>query len=326
MNAVEFIAAGVVLLAIGGEALLRGGIGLCRSLGVPAFWIGLIAIPLASAFPLLLLSAQALMHGASDAALGSIFGACILDILLMLGAVAAIRPLPASAKLAIRDGGTLVASGAAVFLLAQYIGLGRGAGAILLAGLAFWLVLAFATDWRRPAALSISETRGLALVSRRTANEGLSVVLLVFGLASLYFGSRYFIGGGLAAAATNHVSRAAGGLTVAAFAASIPIMTTTGRLGARGHADAVLGFVLAACIVNLLGVLGLLALTQPLPVTLELREPGLYAVAGSALLFFLLLSMGWRLARWQGFILLLGYAAYLGWLAWQQGLRWPATL
>src|ERR1051326_2177276 len=143
--------------------------GLCRSLGVPTFWIGLIAIPLVSALPLLFVSAQALVHGASDAALGTIFGACILDILLVLGAVAAIRTLPASAKLAVRDGGTLVASSATVFLLARSIGLGRGAGAILLAGLAFWLVLAFATDLRRARPAAPSQNRGPAPRPRRAA-------------------------------------------------------------------------------------------------------------------------------------------------------------
>lgn len=320
MNAVDFIAAGVVLLAIGGEAVLRGSIGLCRSLGVSAFWIGLLTIPFAAGVPLLLVSSQALVHGAPDAALGSILGANIVNVLLVLGMAAAIRPLPAFAKLAIRDGGALLVASAAVLLIAQTIGLGRVAGLLLLAGLLAHFVLAFASDWRRPAALSISETRGLALIPRRQANEGLSVLLLVFGLASLYFGSRYFIGGGLAVAATSHISKSAAGLTVAALAASIAVAMTAWRLTARGHAEAVLGFVLAVCLVNLLGVLGLLALVQPLPVAPELREPGLYALAGSALLLFLLLSMGWRLARWQGLVLLLGYAAYLAWLAWQQGL------
>jgi len=323
LNAYDFIAAGVVLLAIGGEAVLRGGIGLCRSLGVPAFWIGLIAIPLASALPLLLVSSQALVHGAPDAALGSILGAGTIDVLLALGLAAAIHPLPASAKLVIRDGGALLAAAAAVLSIAQSIGLGRVAGLLLLAGLAVYFVLAFATDWRRPATLSIAEARGLALIPRRPANEGLSVVLLVFGLASLYFGSRYLIGGGLAVAATSHFSKSAASLTVAALAASIPVMTTAWRLTARGRAEAVLGFVLAACLVNLLGVLGLLALVQPLPVAPELRDSGLYVLAGSAALLLALLSMGWRLARWQGFVLLFSYAAYLGWLAWQQGLHIP---
>jgi cation:H+ antiporter len=324
LNAFDFIAAGVVLLAIGGEAVLRGGIGLCRSLGLPAFWIGLITIPLASALPLLFVSSQALVHGAPEAALGSILGAGILDILLVLGFAAAIRPLPASAKLVLRDGGALLVTSAAVLSIAQSIGLGRVAGLLLLAGLVVYFVLAFATDWRRPAALSIAEARGLALMSRRPANEGLSVLLLVFGLASLYFGSRYFIGGGLAVAATSHIAKSAAGLAVAALAASIPVAMAAWRLTARGHAEAALGFVLAACLVNLLGVLGLLALVQPLPVTPELRDSGLYVLAGSAALLIALLSMGWRLARWQGFVLLLGYAAYLGWLAWQQGLHIPA--
>jgi len=53
---------------------------------------------------------------------------------------------------------------------------------------------------------------------------------------------------------------------------------------------------------------------------------GLFAVLGAGVLLLLLLSTSWRLSRPKALLLLVAYAGYAAWLAWQQGLLPHALL
>lgn len=323
MNAYEFIAAGLLLLGLGGEIVLRGVIGLSN--GLAPFWRGWIVIPLALASPGLFVAFQALSHKTPDIALDAVDGSIILNATLVLGLGALLRPLSGSPKLIIRDGGTLLAAAMAVALAAGSGVLGRLAGLALLAGLTAYLVLAFATDWRRPATVSISEARGVALAPPHPLSEAVAAFLLILGLVGLYVGSRCLLGGAFAQGNPIGLPKGVLASTLIAFGASLPLLMRTWWAALRVRADAALGLVLAVNLFTLLGTLGLVALLHPLATVARFELWNIYAIAGAVALSVVLAAMGWRLSRWQGFVLALSYAAYLAFLLWQDGML-PAPL
>lgn len=92
---------------------------------------------------------------------------------------------------------------------------------------------------------------------------------------------------------------------------SLPELSISLLAAVRRHADVVVGNILGSNIFNLLGILGVSALLQPLPVPARMLEFDQWVMLGTALLLILFLFTGRRLGRLEGALLLLGYALYL---------------
>jgi cation:H+ antiporter len=84
---------GLVLLVVGGEALLRGAVGLATLLRVTPAVIGLTVVAAGTSFPELAVSATAASRGSPDMAVGNVVGSNIFNVTVILGLSAAIRVL-----------------------------------------------------------------------------------------------------------------------------------------------------------------------------------------------------------------------------------------
>ena len=80
----------------------------------------------------------------------------------------------------------------------------------------------------------------------------------------------------------------------------------------RRQADVAIGNILGSNIFNLLGILGISAILQPLPVHSRILQFDQWVMLGSALLVLLFLYTGRRISRPEGALLLLGYGVYVG--------------
>ena len=80
----------------------------------------------------------------------------------------------------------------------------------------------------------------------------------------------------------------------------------------RRHADVAVGNVLGSNIFNLLGILGVSALLQPLPVHARILQFDQWIMLGASLLLLLFLYTGRRLSRLEGGILVAAYCVYIG--------------
>ncbi len=317
--AYAFVGFGLFLLIVGSEAALRGGVGLSRNLGFSPLLIGLLVVSIGTAAPELVVSLQSALRQAPDLALGTVIGSNIVNILLILGLGALIRPIPVSPKAVLRDGSALVLSSIALLALAEAGRIPRSCGLVLLGGFAVYLLVCFLTDWRRPTPDSSAQARALSrgdLVSTPAA----SIILLLFGLACLYFGGGYVVDGGLTVARFYRVPEAVIGLTVVAVGLSLPVLAMTVTASIRGQASLAAGNLIASSIANILLALGLTASIRPLTVSAQVAGADIYVMTAVAVLVPLLLASRWRLTRGQGFFLILAYLAYLGFVAWRHGL------
>ncbi|MBT8121291.1 MAG: sodium:calcium antiporter, partial [Gammaproteobacteria bacterium] len=78
------------------------------------------------------------------------------------------------------------------------------------------------------------------------------------------------------------------------------------------HADVAVGNILGSNIFNLLGILGVSAILQPLPVHERILIFDQWVMLGTSLLLLVFLYTGRRLSRMEGGMLLLGYGVYVG--------------
>jgi len=317
--AYAFVGVGLLLLIVGGEVVLRGGVGLSRALGLSPLLIGLVVIAAGTSAPELAVSVTGAAHDAPDIAIGNVVGSNIVNILLILGIGALIRPIPAPPKVVWRDGFFLLLASVALAVVALCGAITRPVAYAFLGAFAVFLLVSFFTDWRRSSHNCGNETRAMARLDGRAPHAGRSLFLLVVGLIALYFGGRTVLDGSVSIARIHHVPEAVIALTVIAVGTSLPELVTTLIGSARGQSNLVMGNLIGSNIFNILFVLGVAALVHPLAVSPMLAHADLPAMVAAAVALLAMLTVGWRLSRGQGLLLLMGFAAYVVFLAWRQG-------
>jgi cation:H+ antiporter len=88
-----FLIGGIVVLAIGAEAMVRGAVGVAGALGMSQRVIGMTIVALGTSVPELAASVVAAKHGESDLALGNVVGSNLYNLLLILGVTGLIAPI-----------------------------------------------------------------------------------------------------------------------------------------------------------------------------------------------------------------------------------------
>jgi cation:H+ antiporter len=301
---------GIALLTTGGEALIRGSLAAASKLGVSPLLSGLVIVGFGTSAPEFVVSVDAAVRQQPDIAVGNVVGSNICNVLLILGVCALIRPLSVKPTALRRDAVTGAAATVLFLVLAGGSALGRGDGAVFLIAFVAYLGWAYWSERFHPGASATvheAEAKELTVVPQSVLWTAASIVA---GLLLLIVGSRVLIAGAISIAQNLGVSEAVIGLIVVAVGTSLPEFTISLIATLRKHADVAVGNVLGSNIFNLLAILGVSALLQPLPIHERILTFDQWVMLGTALLLLLFLSTGKRLNRWEGGAFLAGYAAY----------------
>lgn len=313
MSDFVFLFLGIALLTVGGEALIRGSLSAARHLRVSPLLSGLVIVGFGTSAPELVVSVNAAIDGRPDIAVGNVVGSNIGNILLILGVCALITPLTVRPLALRRDAVTVVVASLLFLVLVGGSALGRADAVIFLGVLAAYLAWAYWSE-RFHAAPSGEMHQAEAEELSTVPKSGLwTVIALVFGLLLLIAGSQVLLTGAIGIAAYFGVPEAVVGLTLVAVGTSLPELSISVIAAVRGHADVAVGNILGSNIFNLLGILGVSALLQPLPVHPRILDFDQWVMLGTSLLLLVFLYTGRRLRRAEGGVLLIGYGIYV-WL------------
>ncbi|WP_111658166.1 calcium/sodium antiporter [Isoalcanivorax indicus] len=309
---VLYIGLGVLLLTCGGEALIRGALAAARRLGVSPLLSGLLIVGFGTSAPELVVSVDAALNARPDIAVGNVVGSNIGNILLILGLCALITPLAVKPLALRRDAVTVVAASILFLVLVGGSALARFDAAILLLALLGYLVWAYRTErFGGAPSGALHEAEAQELTAIPGSAFGI-VAASVLGLVLLVLGSRVLLTGAVGIAEAFGVSEAVIGLTLVAVGTSLPELSISVIAAFRRHADVAIGNILGSNIFNLLGILGISALLQPLPVHARILQFDQWVMLAVSLLLLVFLYTGRRLSRIEGGLLVLGYGVYLG--------------
>jgi cation:H+ antiporter len=292
---------GLIGLFLGGEALVRGAVGIARRLAIPPLLIGLTVVGFGTSTPELLVSVDAALRGVPDIAIGNIVGSNIGNILLIVGLSALVWPIRVMGGTLKRDTSVMMVATLALVPLFWMGQMGRLSGALLVAGLVAYLVVAY----RQPGADAPDEDPAPVLPLWQ------AVLWVAVGLGALMVGARFLVDGAVNIARGFGVSEAFIGLTVVAVGTSLPELATSLIAALRRHSEIAIGNIVGSNIFNVLGILGVTALIAPIPVAdrfLAFDLPVMIVV--SAVLTALLLLRP-QIGRLTGVMLLLAYATYV---------------
>lgn len=310
MGGFEYVIAllgGVLLLFVGGELLVRGAVSTARWFRVSPLLTGLLVVGFGTSTPELVVSVDAALAGNPDIAVGNVVGSNIGNSLLILGICALITPLVVS-PLALKRDGVLVLGASVLFvLLVGGSALGRFDATILLTVFLLYLVLAWWTERQDPRRLVASSTP----VPELEESGSRTLFKVVAGLLLLIGGSRVLLYGATGIATSLGVSEAVIGLTLVAVGTSLPELTISVVAAWRRQMDVAVGNILGSNLFNLLGILGISALLQPLPIHERILNFDQWVLLASSLLLLVFLYTGRRISRPEGVLLLLCYVAYI---------------
>lgn len=311
--AIAWLLLGVVLLGLGGDSIVKAAAGLAQRFGASPFTAGLLLLGIATSIPELAVNARALAMGQPELALGNAVGSTLANLGLTLGLAALALPLLMRSRALVASWSGLLLATLLLVLFGLDGHLQRWEGAVLL--LVFALVLIMLLRRGRQDAPEVQAVIAESAFSR--GGLGLNVIRLFIAALTLYWGARLVVG------AAADIGTALGwapllvGLLPVAIATALPEAAAAIMAARRGHGDMVLGHVLGSSVVNLLLVIGAMAVIQPLALPASFVRLELPAVLAFSLVLYPMLRGDMRISRGEGGILL---AAFLGWVGLELGL------
>ncbi len=300
--------AGLVLLGIGAEALVRGSARLAAALGLSPLFIGLTLVAWGTSAPELVVTSLASLQNYPGVAIGNAVGSNIFNTGVVLAVATLIAPLPCQTGLVRREVMVVVATTIVLLLMLAWGGqLSRPEAAL------FLVTLSVMTGWtyRQARRHKIETFRAATHPPAQGGTVIKNSIFVILGLALLVLGARWVVDGAVALAELLGVSRTVVGLTVVAAGTSLPELATSIVAAARRQLDIAIGNVLGSNIFNLLGVLGVAGLLRPLPVPRAIITIDIPVALIFALACIPIGLTGRRVSRLEGLLLLAGYLGYL---------------
>lgn len=325
------ILGGFILLFFGGEALVRGSVGIARKVGMSELVIGLTLVGFGTSLPEMVTSLQALSEGAVGLSIGNVIGSNVANIMLVIGAAAFVAAIKTNPAALARDGAFMVAVTVLFAVIVWIDGFTRTTGIAFTVLLVAYLIVSVILDRRaNSAAGGMHSDEAEEFESDDPIS--LAIVMTLGGIVGVIFGARFLVEGGSDAARLLGVSETVIGVSIVAIGTSLPELVTSVVAARKGKADVALGNVLGSNVFNILGILGVSAIVFPfslietgaasVPLEVAAMQFGQAAsivtwtdMGALFLSVFLLLVFaftGRKLARWEGGILLAAYFLYIG--------------
>jgi len=252
---------GIGMLIIGGHLLVEGSVAIAKKFGVSTLVIGLTVVAFSTSSPELALNIIASANNHGDLCLGNIFGSNIANIGLVLGIGALICKLPVTGRIVKVEFPWLVVATIFVGLVTLFGTLDGVWPFLFLCFFIFLMVKWFKIG--KESESKIADESG-DVVPDIHCSAIAAWMMLIGGLLLLGLGGKATEIGAVTGALEFGLSKILVGGTVVAIATSLPEVVTTIIAAKKGHPDLAVGNVVGSNIFNILFVLPITILVNPI--------------------------------------------------------------
>ena len=293
---------GLAILVVGAEILIRGSVSFGKKLNISLFAIGVVIVAAGTSLPELASSINAVLNNHSDLALGAVVGSNIANLILVMAATTIILPITNITNNQINQTWINIALGICMIIM-SYFYFNYLFGIISL--IALTLIMYFQIK------------KGSILVDDIDKDEYsifISLILIIFGVIFLIYGSDLFVNSAINLAKKFQVSEAVIGLSLIAFGTSLPELVIGIMSALKRKVDFALGNILGSNIYNVLGVLGISSFFGNFGMPEILARQDLYfmlLITFVILIFMIIFKKLGRLYGSVGLMLYLGYIYYI---------------
>jgi cation:H+ antiporter len=311
------LAAGVMMLLIGGTLLVRGASSIAKTFNVPTMIIGLTVVAFGTSTPELVVNITGALQGETDLAFGNAVGSNLANFGLVLGLAALLSPIYLQGQVVRREVPFLLLVTAILMVMAADDSLSnttpmldRGDAIIL-----FLLFTVFVYFMVRDIVYEkgdpvFTEAEGFS-VSTKRPGFALNLVWVAGGMALLIFGGALTIEQGALIATLMELPPVVVGIFLVGVGTSLPELVTSAIAAYKKETDLALGNIVGSNIFNSLVVLPAASIIEPLPIPAGGDVDLAVGFAFVLVVIPLFLFSGARLGRVSGAAIVATYFAYM---------------
>lgn len=303
------LAIGFALLVKGADWFVEGASRVAGKFGIPQLVIGLTIVALGTSLPEAAVSVSAALKGSAEITVGNILGSNIMNVLLILGLTALIRPIAVQASTVKYE----IPFVLLVSVVLVVLGCTDDHMLHLSDGLILWGLMLCYLGY-----LLVIAKRGGGLPEEIPDGDKpmpvwKMLLLIVAGGVMIVLGSDVAVDAATELARIFGMSERLIGLTIVAFGTSLPELVTSATAAIKGKADIAVGNIVGSNIFNILFVVGTSALITPVAYAAAFLTDGVVCIA-SVVLLWICVFKNRRLGRLGGAVMLIGYAGYFVYL------------
>ena len=305
------IVAGFALLLVGGEAVVRGAVGLAQKLGVSPLIIGLTIVGFGTSLPEMVVSVNAAIVGSAGIAIGNVVGSNIANTLMILGVSAVLAPIAVHPKAVSRDTMCMLAATLVFCALSLSGELNSWHGIAMLILLAAYIGFTVWHDDKTHDAVAELHREEAEEIEKVELKTPYVIAIILIGMFAVVAGAEWLVDGASGLARQMGVPDEIIGLTIVAVGTSLPELATSFAAAWRGHSDVCVGNVIGSNIFNLFGIAGITTLFATLPFSDQIIGFDLPCLVLATVIILPFMLTGLRINRIEGGILFALYGVYL---------------
>lgn len=280
----------------GADELVESASRIAGTFGVSDLVIGLTVVAFGTSAPEFAVTLNASFNGQSDISVGNIVGSNIFNLGFIMGSVAMVRSIHANKKLVYRDGVFMILVTFLLLFFFRDLHLERWEGIFLFSLLIIYLAFLFIK--KEP----LDDEGEEDTPAEKSSWKDALILPITIGVVVL--------GGHLLVDSATFLARSAGisewviAVTIVAAGTSAPEMATSLAAVVKGKYGMSAGSLIGSDLFNILGVLGVAGMVNPLVVNPDALG-SLAMLSGMVILVVFFLRTGWKLERWEGAVLFL---------------------
>ena len=307
------VLAGLILLCIGGYAIVSGGVSLAKKLRISSMIIGLTVVAYGTSTPELAASLLAAFNSHTELILGNIIGSNISNVGMVIGISAIFAPLLIS-KITVSRWIPIMIGVSLLVVAMSYDGeISQVDGLILIAALIGFTAYTIKTVKKQKIqqneTVENDELEGEYFLSKyKIETYPQSIGLIVAGVILLFIGGHLTVDGAVNIAETLGLSQLVIGVVIVAIGTSLPELITSIIAIAKKQTDIGVGNIVGSNIYNILLILGVSSAIVGIPVV-----PDVFSNYYIMIAFSLVLFIGFRnyIPRVVGVGLAIAFVVYL---------------
>ena len=199
LSQLALFTAGLAVLYVGAEMLVKGAVRLATSVGVSKLVVGLSLVAFGTSAPELSLDVTAAFRGAVDLAFGDLVGSNIANVGLVIGVAALVRPMRVRMRMLRYEIPFVIAVSLGLWVLSADGHIGRGDAVLMLGGFAAFVAYLYRAAQREREGVRDA----LEHVAENKNNRLRSGLLALGGLAALVVGAQMMVIAAIAMARTS---------------------------------------------------------------------------------------------------------------------------
>lgn len=311
---ITLLIVGFLLLIKGADWLVDGASSVAANFKVSKLLIGLTIVAFGTGAPELAVSFSSLINGNTDILLGNVIGSNIINVLLLVGIAAVIRPIKIKKDTVSKELPLLLLISTALIILFLDVNLTGAISNVFSRSDALICLLLFSIFLYYLISLAQKDKKEAKIVEKPKYSLIKSFVFTGLGLAGVIAGSELVVNSASTIATSIGISERIISLTVIAFGTSLPELITTITAAKKGESDLLVGNIVGSNIFNICVVLALpIAISGGIsPASFEAID--LIMFIASALIIGILAHRGHDINRAEGILMLIIFAIYYGYV------------